>query len=358
MEGHEFKVLRADRRRIDQLRVTTPNRCRAPGDARAPSDGRSGSDRGSCATGAWLAALAGAATTLAFAPYGYSRSQSSGRRFLFLLWDDAHAAPGGAHPALPGVRGSFVAGTWWIYTAIHDFGRRAGLARGAAVARCRSRSWARTTRCSAGSPRASVDRPRAVHCLLLLPAGWTLMEWLRGWLFTGFPWLELGYAHSDSPLAALAPIGRHPPGHSAIAVTAGALSRDTEGRLARARHRARRPCRDLGRQLGPCRAAMDGADRRSQSPSRCCRARFPQDEKWQAENRAATLERYRALNREALGARMIVWPESALPMLAHEAAVYLASIRAEARAQRFRRADRPAALRLRDAARSAMACSR
>ena len=33
------------------------------------------------------------------------------------------------------------------------------------------------------------------------------MEWLRGWLFSGFPWLEIGYAHSDSPLAGYAPLG-------------------------------------------------------------------------------------------------------------------------------------------------------
>ena len=40
---------------------------------------------------------------------------------------------------------------------------------------------------------------------------------------------------------------------------------------------------------------------------------IPQDEKWLVENRAATLEKYRELNREALGAQIIVWPESAVP---------------------------------------------
>ena len=40
---------------------------------------------------------------------------------------------------------------------------------------------------------------------------------------------------------------------------------------------------------------------------------IPQDEKWLVENRAATLEKYRDLNRQALGASIIVWPESAVP---------------------------------------------
>ena len=60
---------------------------------------------------------------------------------------------------------------------------------------------------------------------------------------------------------------------------------------------------------------------------------IPQDEKWLAANRAKTLETYRELNRQALGARIIVWPESAVPVLAHEAEVFLESIRRESRAQ-------------------------
>ncbi len=35
---------------------------------------------------------------------------------------------------------------------------------------------------------------------------WTLGEWLRGTLFTGFPWLNIGYAHVEGVLAPWAPL--------------------------------------------------------------------------------------------------------------------------------------------------------
>ncbi len=43
-------------------------------------------------------------------------------------------------------------------------------------------------------------------CLVLFPTLWSLAEWTRGWIFTGFPWLVSGYAHNVSPLAGFAPI--------------------------------------------------------------------------------------------------------------------------------------------------------
>jgi apolipoprotein N-acyltransferase len=56
-----------------------------------------------------------------------------------------------------------------------------------------------------------------------------------------------------------------------------------------------------------------------------------QDQKWQAANRTATLERYATLTQQAWGARLIVWPEAALPVLANDIPDYLQALRAAGR---------------------------
>ncbi len=272
-----------------------------------------------------IAALAGAGTSFAFAPYGLFFLGLLGPAVLFLLWD--YAAPRDA--ARTGFwfgAALFGAGTWWIYTAVHDFGAAPAWLAIFLLAALLVIKGAYYALCGYLVVRIAPDHS-ASRSLLLVPAGWTLMEWLRGWLFTGFPWLQLGYSQSDTPLAALATVGGIHLVTFATAVTAGALVvvlHQGRGRLAALAVlvvfwgggwwlTGREWTSPAGRPLEV--ALLQGA--------------IPQDEKWLAGNREATLEKYRALNREALGAKIIVWPESAIPLLAQDARVYLAGIRAE-----------------------------
>ena len=279
--------------------------------------------------GTWLAALAGAATTLAFAPFGFIPLAVVGPALLFLLWDDAPPRRA-ARSGFAWGAGLFIAGTSWIYTAVHDFGQApAWLALLLLLAPV---SIMGAYYAGLGWLAARfVPRPGLARYLLLLPAGWTLIEWLRGWLLSGFPWLQLGYAHSDSPLAALAPVGGVHLVGFANALSAGALVVFLRGGW-----------RKRGLALAVVAALWSGSallsGRQWTVPVggdvsvALLQGAIPQDEKWLADNRAATLERFRTLNREALGARIIVWPESAIPMLAHEAEIFLESVRREARA--------------------------
>ena len=100
--------------------------------------------------------------------------------------------------------GLFLAGTYWLYVSIHVFGNAPlvlaiVLMLGLVVimaAYYAAAGWLIATLC-VGSVMSFV---------LLVPAIWVVLEWMRGWFLSGFPWMTLGYSQIDSPLSGFAPI--------------------------------------------------------------------------------------------------------------------------------------------------------
>ncbi|MGB7650187.1 MAG: apolipoprotein N-acyltransferase [Gallionella sp.] len=152
----------------------------------------------------FIALLAGAACVLGFAPFGWYPLPILALAVLFVLWHKANTPSAAAKLGYAFGLGLFTAGIGWIYIAMHDYGDMAsGLALLATLLFCGF--WALLP-ALAGYVQARCNTTTSVRFLLLMPAVWVLVEWLRGMLFTGFPWLVLGYAYSDSPLAGFAPI--------------------------------------------------------------------------------------------------------------------------------------------------------
>lgn len=116
--------------------------------------------------------------------------------------------------------GHFGVGISWIFTSLHVYGHMvAPLAAGGvlalaiylsiypALAAGLSRWFAgQWLDAETGKPRVDASRYAPVACALGMAAAWTATEWLRGVLFTGFPWLNVGYAHVDGPLHGWAPL--------------------------------------------------------------------------------------------------------------------------------------------------------
>ncbi len=106
---------------------------------------------------------------------------------------------------------SFCVGVYWLYISMNHFG---GLAAPlAALAVLLFSLYLSLYAALAGACTAWVGRglnflcaPSALARCLLWAAAWTLGEWLRGFVFTGFPWNNIGYAHTNSLLSAWAPI--------------------------------------------------------------------------------------------------------------------------------------------------------
>ena len=123
---------------------------------------------------------------------------------LFLLWRKAGSPRAAVLLGLAWGAGCFLFGVSWVYVSLSQFGGMAPPAAAAAtLAFCLYlalfpalagglfRRWRRGTSGDAW----------------LFAGLWTLAEWLRGTLFSGFPWLAIGYAQSPpSPLAGWASV--------------------------------------------------------------------------------------------------------------------------------------------------------
>lgn len=220
--------------------------------------------------------------------------------------------------------GCFTAGTYWLYISIVGFGQApvwlAILLMGALVAVMASY----LALLGAGFAWLS-SRVRIATMAVGLPAGWVLLEWIRGWLLSGFGWLSLGYAHTDTWLAGFAPIGG--------VYLVSWLSASMAAAIVLLREIELRP-RIFALVIlllpWPLGAALERLEWTYAAGDdvqvAIVQGAIPQDQKWLADNRDTTLRIYRDLTVEVLGTPLVVWPEAALPELANRLVPFLESM--------------------------------
>ncbi|QUN28952.1 apolipoprotein N-acyltransferase [Cupriavidus sp. KK10] len=169
-----------------------------------------------------LAGVLGIAHTQAFAPHDWWWLQILSLAGLAALMADAPRARLAAATGYAFGLGWFLSGIWWLYISMHVYGEMPAWMAALAVVlfsgflslypALAGALWHRLT---ARLPGATLLAP------LAFGAAWGLAEWLRGVVFTGFPWLSGGYAHADGPLAGFAPlVGVYGIGALAAAVAA------------------------------------------------------------------------------------------------------------------------------------------
>ncbi|CAB3649060.1 apolipoprotein N-acyltransferase [Paraburkholderia rhynchosiae] len=165
-----------------------------------------------------VALAAGAANTLSFAPTPHGGWLELAIFVFFFGW--LTRSTGWKSAALTGGAfgfGNFVTGVWWLYVSMHFYGGMPAPLAGTALVLF-SLYLALYPALAAGiwsfcagharSGASSIDTPFSPtwHGALGFASAWAVSEWLRGTVFTGFPWLASGYAQVDGPLAGFAPL--------------------------------------------------------------------------------------------------------------------------------------------------------
>jgi apolipoprotein N-acyltransferase len=170
---------------------------------------------------------------------------------------------------------------------------------------------------------------------LAWPGAWVGIEWLRGTLFTGFTWLQLGGSQIDGPFSGWYPLlGTYGVG----LLVAGLGSTLVWGCY-------KRTWRAGAIGLGVVAASalvsflIDGQvlggkwTRPAGEPLTFAlvQGNVSQGEKWKPENKAPTLARYLSHSRANWNADVIVWPETAVPGLLTRMTPFLDEVEREAR---------------------------
>ena len=153
---------------------------------------------------------------------------------------------------------------------------------------------------------------------IIAPALWVLMEWCRSWIFTGFPWLNLGYSQTDSILSAYAPLLGVYGISFFIAMIAICLvmliKADIKTKLS--------SIVITGLIFFAAHLLQDvqwTEKKEKQLNVALVQGGVPQELKWQAEQRQKTVDLYVGLSQQYWGYDLIVWPETAMPFLFNHA---------------------------------------
>lgn len=153
---------------------------------------------------------------------------------------------------------------------------------------------------------------------LSFAALWVLQEWMKTWLFTGFPWLFVGYAFTEQYwLSSLAPVA----GVFALSFVAILLAASLIELL-----RRRAGYMIVSALLLVISISLWLIDPEWTKPKEApdlsvslIQGNIPQDLKWLTEYQVETLKIYAALTRSEWGRDIVVWPESSIPMFQTEA---------------------------------------
>ncbi|WP_461535695.1 apolipoprotein N-acyltransferase [Spongorhabdus nitratireducens] len=267
-----------------------------------------------------LAPVAGLLMPLAFSPFDYWPLALICPALLFLVCLDIPVKTVVRRAALFGL-GLYSAGVSWVYVSIHVYGMTPPW-----LAVILTALFVLTlTACFIIPPLllfGLINRKHSLpywHQALIFSGLWILAEWSRSWLFTGFPWLQSGYALLDTPFQSLAPvIGVY--GLSLLLLLVGTLVISLL--KTRASSQNNKPALALLVGMGICGALAIPLNSHSWTQPEgkpvsfaAVQGNISQNLKWEPGHFDQTVKTFLKLSEPYWGKQLLIWPENALPVL-------------------------------------------
>ena len=257
--------------------------------------------------------FAGALAVTAFAPYGWYPVAILSLAVLFNQWLLDTPRQALLHGALFGL-GYFGVGVSWVFVSVYVYGQ-VPVAAAILVTLLFVAVLSLYPALLGYFLKRMTVASTGLLPLLAFAAGWIATEWLRGWLFTGFPWLSIGSSQVDSLLSAYAPLAGVYGVGLAVALSAALL-------VAVLRNQQRLP--GLFFLLVIWGGAIFISELEWTSPMKdrlqvaLVQGNIAQDEKWLPENIQKTLTSYMELTFSQQDIDLVVWPETAIPAFYHQ----------------------------------------
>lgn len=273
---------------------------------------------------------AGAACVLGFAPFYLWPVPIVAIAALFFVWRRSGSPIQAALSGFAFGLGYFLFGVSWVFVSLHQFGAMPAVL--AAIATFLFCAYLALFPAMAGWVAVRLARTD-LRRLALSVAALVAFEWLRGWLFTGFPWLTLGTSQvPGSPLAGYAPVlGAYGTSLAVAAAAALAVAVTRTHALSRGRIVALASLGALFLAGGIARQVEWTHPMAAPLTVALLQGNIPQNLKWHDDIRAKTLLAYREMI-YAAKARVVVTPETALPAFLDQLPQdYLESLREHAR---------------------------
>ena len=267
-----------------------------------------------------IALVAGSILPFSFAPFNFFLISPISLSILFLLWIRSKQIVAFRLGFIFGFA-SFSIGLYWLYISIHHFGGVNELF-SLFLLFCLISILSFYIGFIGWFCKKFFRVSDHIYLLFIFPLGWTLVEWLRGWLFSGFGWLSLGYSQSDSWIMSLAPVGGLHLMSLSVLITAGGLSVFLIGgnkyRLISVLSLA---------SIWGTAFFLEGYQWTKPSGSTysvsIVQGSISQDLKWRSDYLAPTLDLYRDLIFQSGDSSLIILPEVALPIPYEQAKEYL-----------------------------------